>query len=353
MQPLPRRRGRLRQVTTRTVRQMIWIAVAILATACSGNRPIQPWADLQISGVKKIPGIEALQKNSDVDRVYHAVTYQSKLDGNATHVLFENGQAVYDMRLDGSQLHIVKLPCSESVAVAPGGQWVACRTNSDIVLHDLTTYHANITLSDAGQYPGYPTWAPDGHHLAVMTSLGGGCSVGIYDVSFAAGSTHLVALLSLPRFVTQESNGTGCSAKRLTWSPDGTQFAFIDIDLRTLYDLPIGSLHVLTGPDTLPPITQVMIGDQLIQLGKCSSTSGLAWSTSSKTLTFVDFDGRNIEQVDIATHDTTTTIAQRVAEIFDLSWVPDGKHLLFVLGRASDVLTAPPSQLYVYTPSGT
>ena len=346
-------KARIRRWILRDARWLIWLTLVILVTACSGNQSIKPWADLQLPGVTKIPGIENLQKNSDIDRVYHAITYQSQLDGDATHVLFENGQAVYDMRLDGIQLHTVTLPCSESVAVAPGGQWIACRTNTDIVMHDFTAHQADITLSDAGQYPGYPTWAPDGHHLAIMTSLGGGCSIGIFDISFTTGSTHLVALLSLPRFVTEESDNVGCSVY-LTWSPDGTQFAFIDTDLWALYDLPIGSLHLLTRPETLPPITQAMTGDQLIRLGeKCRSHSGLAWAATSKALTYVACTGRTIKQTDIVTHETTTLLVQGAAGVFDLSWTPDGKRLLFVLGIASDELTPPPSQLYVYTPSET
>jgi WD40-like Beta Propeller Repeat len=333
-----------------------WLLLALLllvsVTACSGNQPIKPWGDLHMPGVKKIPGIEALQPLSAVARVYDAATYQSRLDGNETHVLFENGQTVYDMRLDGSQLHPLTLPCSESVAIAPGGVWIACRTNTDIVFHDLTNRYGDFTLTGAGQYPGLPSWAPDGQHFAAVTDLGGGCSIGVFDVSFAAGSTNLVALLSLPQFVERASDYVGCSVGRLAWSPDGTQLAFIDVTFQRVYDLPIDSLHVLTRPRTSPPITKVIERDDLIRLGdKCCLHSGLAWTASSTVLTYVDHIGRNIKQADIMSHDVTTLLAQNAAGVFGLSWTPDGKHLVFVLGIASDELTPPPSQIYVYTPS--
>ena len=331
-------------------RGLIWLAFACLITACSGNQPIKPWADLQIPGVKKIPGIEALQAHSDVIRVYHAVTYQSKLDSNATHVLLQNGQAVYDARLDGSQLHAVMLPCSESVAVAPGGQRVACVSDTGIQIHDLTNRNADVTLTGAGSYAGYPTWAPDGHHLASVTGLEGGCSIAIFDISPTL-DTHLVELLSLPQFLTQEPGGSGCSVTRLTWSPDGTQFAFIDNNTLTLYDLPVAPLHLLTQSINSSPLLHTVSRGQVVALGRCSPHSGLSWAASSRTLTFVDLRGQRIEQVDILTYATSTLLTQHAASLFDVSWTPDGKHLLFVLGIASDELTPPPSQIYVYTPS--
>ena len=183
-------------------RWLLFMALLLLlfCTACSGNVTVKPWADLHMPGVTKIPGIEGLQDHESIDRVYSAMTYSSSLDGNAIHVLFENGQKVYDMRLDGSQLHPVALPCSDSVAVAPGGQWVACRAQYDIVLHDLAYPEPDITLTGAGEYPGYPTWAPDGHHLAAVVRLGDVCSIAVFDISFASGTNHLIALLGLPRF---------------------------------------------------------------------------------------------------------------------------------------------------------
>jgi Tol biopolymer transport system component len=333
-----------------------WLSLTLVTllfvAACSGNQPVNPWGDLQAPGLRKIPGIEALQPLSAVARVYHAVTYQSTLDANTTHVLFEVGQTVYDMRLDGSQLRPLSLPCSESVAVAPGGGWIACQTNTDIVIHDMSDRDPDVTLTDAGEYAGLPTWAPDGRHLAVVTKLDGGCSIGIFDIALGSQHPQRVALLSLPRFTVQVADSIGCSVTELTWSPDGTQLAFIDRTEWAVYDLPIGSLHLLTRSSTLPLITRVLTGDQMARLGgKCSSQGGLAWTASSKALTYVDFYGRTITQVDIGTADTTTVLAQHAADVFSLSWTPDGSHLLFVLGLTSDELTVPPSQLYVYTPS--
>jgi WD40 repeat protein len=302
-------------------------------------------------GVQKIPGIEALQPTSAAARVYNAMTYQSHLDGNATHVLFENGQAAYDMRLDGSQRHPVTLPCYDSVAVAPGGQWLVCSSNTGIQIHDLTQRSPDFTLADAGQDSGNSTWASDGRHLAVVTRLAGGCSIGIFAISFDSRQTTLVGLLSLPQFVTQAADTVGCSVKSLTWSPDGTQLAFIDLDTQRLYDLPIASLQLLTRPTTSPPITQVISANQLVQIGeRCCIHSGIGWTASSKALTYVDFYGRTIKQVDIATHEITTLLAQDAADVYDLSWTPDGKQLLFVLGIGPGELTPPPSQIYVYTP---
>lgn len=351
MNPQRSPEGRFLHRSLRITQWLIWLTLALLVSACSGNQALKPLADLQMPGISKIPGISDLQQHSNVDRIYHATTYQSHVDGNTTHVLFEVGQTAYDMRIDGSHLHPVTLPCSESVAVAPGGQWVACRTSTSVELHDVTNQRSDITINDIGQYPYSPSWAPDGHHLAVVTRLGGGCSVAIFGVSFSAGSTNVIALLSLPRFVTQESSGLGCSMESLTWSPDGTQLAFIDNDLWAVYNLPIASMHLLTRPINSPPLTLTITGDQMVRLGKCSSHSGLAWTASSKELTFVDLHGWNIEQVDVATHDMTTLIEQHTAGAFGLSWTPDGKQLLFVLGVVSDELTPPPSQMYVYTPS--
>jgi WD40 repeat protein len=341
----------IRRWTARDARWLICLAFVIVLTACSGNRPIKPWADLQMPGVQKIPGIEALQPMSAAARVYSAMTYQSKLDGNAIHVLFENGQAAYDMRLDGSQLHPVTLPCYDSVAVAPGGQWLVCSSNTGIQIHDLTQRTPDFTLDNAGQYAGNSTWAPDGRHLAVVTDLAGGCSIGIFAITFDSRQTTLVALLSLPQFATQAADTVGCSVKSLAWSPDGTQLAFLDLGTQRLYDLPITSLQLLTRPVTAPPITQVISGNQVVQIGeRCCLHSGLAWDASSKALTYVDIIGRAIKQVDIATQEITTVLTQDAAGVFSPSWTPDGKQLLFVLGIASDELTPPPSQIYVYTP---
>jgi WD40 repeat protein len=303
-------------------------------------------------GVQKIPGIEALQPTSSAARVYNAMTYQSHQDGNATHVLFENGQTAYDMRLDGSQLHAVTLPCYDSVAVAPGGQWLVCSSNIGIQIHDLTQRTPDFTLANAGQHAGNSTWAPDGRHLAVVTDLAGGCSIGIFAITFDSRQTILVALLSLPQFLTQEGDYVGCSVKSLAWSPDGTQLAYWDLDTQRLYVLPIAPLHLLTRPVTSPPITQVISGSQLVQIGeRCCLHSGIGWDVSSTALTYVDIIGRTIKQVDIATQEITTVLTQDAAGVFSPSWTPEGKQLLFVVGIASDELTPPPSQIYVYTPA--
>lgn len=327
----------------------------LFCTACSGNVTVKPWGDLQLPGVQKIPGIEALQQQSDGNRIYDLVTYLSPLDGHRTHIIVRlgYGRAFYDIRLDGGQLQPIILPCDEVPTITSDGQWLACRTNTDIVVHDLTSHQPDFTLPNVGQNPGNSAWAPDGRHLAVMTHLAGGCSIAIFDITFSSEDGYLTNVLSLPLFVTEGPTGPGCSAFSLTWSPDGTRLAFIDIDTLSLYDIPIASMHILDQPNTTPTITRVITGDQLARLGRCNVHSGLAWTPSSKALTFVDASGWNIEQVDIESHDTSTLLAQHAAGVFALSWTPDGKQLLFVLGLASDELSVPPSQIYVYTPTST
>lgn len=340
-------------------RQLVLCAgmcVTVMLAGCSGSvAPPQALPDLHQNGATKIPGVASLEMRTGTHIVLGMSTYRSADVAHTPRVLFLIGAGLYDVALDGSGLHSVPAACGGgTLAVTPNGRWLACRNDSGIGLFDLATSTSSSTReiirNTPGNDVGSPAWAPDGRHLAIVTHLGGGCSIAIYDGGTSYASFDLTALLVLNQFVVSGSTSPGCTVFGLHWSPDGQWLSFVQSPPGTIYLLSLASLatRIFHSDHTIGTI-QDTGGMLSVVTSTGEDVVGPAWSLDSKTLTFVSPNGWDLEQMNITTGKETQLLTQRVAGLGGVSWIPSDQRLVFVLGVPEGDFIPPPAQLYVYT----
>jgi len=333
------------------------LAIVLLASAChsAGAPTFGPLPDLRLSGVTKIPGISELEQRINVHDILSMTTYTpSSSAGRRARILFSLGGTIYDVGLDGADLHSLGGTCPHPDSVSTDGRWLICNPGAGIRLMDLRLggEGAALHLSPTG-ITGFqsPAWAPDGRQLAVMTSEPEPCTIAIYAVVPEHATATRTAQLTLPQFATSGPTGAACGAGELAWSPDGAWLSFVDITAQsTAYAVPLAKALARTRPTDGIPTVELTADLLMTAAIDIRPNSAPVWSPVADTLTFVSRDGESIREVNVRTGEQRTLLTQRVADIFAVSWTPDGQHLVFVLGLGHDENLPPPAQIYVYTP---
>jgi WD40 repeat protein len=336
----------------------ILLAASLLVSACrsAGAPTFGPLPDLRLPGVTKIPSVTDLEQRVNIHDILRMTTYSpSGSTGRGARVLFSLGGTSYDVGLDGGDLHALQGVCDLPNSVSPDGHWLLCSSIEGIRLDDLRPGGVKGTLllpRTSGVGFSGPAWAPDGHRLAVMTSAPEPCTVAIYAVVPERATATRAAQLTLPQFATSGPAGAGCAAEALAWSPDGDWLSVADITAQsTAYAVPLAKVLARTRPTDGAPTVELTPDLLVTAAMDIRPNSAPVWSSVADTLTFVSRDGESIREVNVRTGEQRTLLTQRVADIFGLSWTPDGQHLVFVLGLPHDENLPPPAQIYVYTPS--
>jgi Tol biopolymer transport system component len=336
------------------------VGLALLLIGCEHALPaLKPLADLHLPGVTKIPGITNLHSGPGRGVIDTATAYPAGDGTSGAHALFTVDGDLYDVSLDGSAPRSLALICAGSVTVTADGRWAACDHNFGVALTDLTVRPpdgGHQILAGALGNPMYsPTWAPDGHHLAVATHLGSGCAIAFYSASPGYDSFAMTALLDLPEFVTPGS-GPGCSLFGLAWSPDGSWLALVNTDDYTLYRLSLASFLPQILQSGGASTTLTVTPDMLTRLSTVAASSPPAWSrvADGLALTFVGSYQRTIVRMDMASRQQTVLLRVDEGVLRAVPWTPDSHQLVFVLSqvpRCPECAAAfTPSHLYVFTP---
>lgn len=354
---------------------LVWLCVLCLLAGCVLPTPFatplpaftpEPTPDLHLPGVTKIPGITELEASLGALSLNSVATYLPAGQPGQGRVLFTvtNGQThedeLYEMGVDGSGLHRLPLrvACGGQIAVTGDGRWLACRNPQGIALLAL-----NSQPPDPGRELGATgvgglydvAWAPDSHHLAVRSGLGGGCSIALYTASASYTTLRLTAVLALPQLVPWQSPTPGCLADWPSWSPDGQWLTFISATIRTatVFGLPLASIRSLLDRTGVQPASIVIPLKMLVPLGVTDTYPPPVWSPIAPILTVATPNRGGIAQIDLRTGAQTVLFRAPVWSIWQLAWTPSGRQLVFGLGKlAAGEEIPPPEQLYVYTPLG-
>jgi hypothetical protein len=343
------------------VHVVAWANLALLLAGCEQGLPAaKPLVDLHLPGVTKIQGIENLHSGPRRGVIDAVTAYMAGDGAQGAHVLFTEDHDLYDVGLDGSAPRSLALRCVGTVAVTADGRWAACLSDGGIALTALGARqpgggHTVLpwSLGDPASASS-PTWAPDGHHLAVVTHQGSGCSIADYTVSPTYDAVRLTELLDFPEFVTQGSV-LGCTISGLSWSPNGSWLAFVADSHFTLYGLSLVPYLPLLLQPAGGPGTLIVPADMLIRLSNVEAFSPPVWSRVGGRLALtVVGDLQSIVRIDLVTRQRTVLLSVNEGLIPAVSWTPDGRQLIFALSQIPPCpecgFSFTPSQLYVFTP---
>jgi Tol biopolymer transport system component len=335
------------------------LALAFTLTACSGsNLSVRPLSDLTLPGLVKLASVTTLEQRIGLRRIDELVPYRNPNDGQM-HVVFQARSTYYDATLDGQSVNPLTTNCLEGLAITSDSHWGICVAahRQTLAIHDFTGHTSDHVVDVDTSSMDYPTnlgwapsWAPDNRRLALISRLGGGCSIAIYQGTPPYNRLDLAAVLSLPQDVVNSPvGGPRCVAGGLRWSPDGAWLLFTTSPFVGYAALPLSSLNLATTAVHTPPITKEIDAAHLLPVD-AGNYRALTWSRRPSVVTYSGNYGQTIEETNLVTGQHTRFLSQQVAEILKLAWTPDGKQLVFVLGVTTTELTPPIPQMYTYTP---
>lgn len=341
---------------------LAFLCFVLLVCGCSqGLPPPRPLQDLHLAGVTQIPGIAALRSKQGQGVIGQIVAYQPD-DGSALgRVLFDVDGELYDVGLDGSGLRRLGITCTGPFSATSNGRWVACQQGFPDNGIEIAQLRANgpvgapfILTNPEGTLVGEPTWAPDSHHLAVVSHIGG-CSIAVFSISPSYDAFQLAAVFTFPELATPGPY-VGCSIFALSWSPDGDWLAFVDDagPPRTpgLYSLHLAALSPRILQSVGPPIRLTLRRDSLVPLvvpliesgvyvrpswARVPTASSASTTSGALMLTYVERYNDTIARVDVSSRQHSTLLKVDEGAIDAISWTPDYRHLVFALGSHSCV----------------
>ncbi len=138
-----------RSTRIRIAARAVWLGLLLILTACgepTGSR--QPLPLLHLPHVARIPGAERLTASGPGEITAIATYVPAGGDTQAHLLALVDDQDLYDMGIDGSNLHEVPLAhsCFRSLSVTPDGRWGARQTDRGIEIFGLSG-------SDQGKAP--------------------------------------------------------------------------------------------------------------------------------------------------------------------------------------------------------
>jgi hypothetical protein len=347
----------------------IGLSLALLLAACSGSpSPHPPLPDLHLPGVTKIPGLAAVHAGRSEGHVINLTTYQGAATGAPeTRVLFVVDGALYTVGLDGRGLQPIPLDVSCGyVSATEDGRWAACQGQGFGGTFEVISLTGSppavvqrIALDDT-RSTAEAALSPDGHSVAAVSTLEGGCAIAVYAAASTMDAFSLRAVLSLPQFFTPGPPAV-CWVSALSWSPDAAWLAFAAAtgaqpDVDAFYVLPVAALLPSGKLSGAPPITLVVPPNILTRLGPAiPSDEPPAWSRVAGALAVTYVYGHSIVQMNLATHEQAKLLTVPPSGTLSaVAWAAGSRQLVFAVEvtTCDDCLPAlgPYFALYVYTP---
>ncbi len=332
---------------------------------------------LHAPGLALVPGLDQVRGDDPADVIVGLAAFQSQ-SANATAgagratdgVLVQTStHQVYDIGLDGAKPRHLQLQseCDPyGLSVTRDGQQAVCSTGTGThLVRAFCSFHP-IAQHDEGRLlvpqassqaspPAnrmYPTWAPDGVHLAMIEVSATVCSIAIVTVDAASATFQPSAFLTF-----SEDDQGRCLLNDLAWSPDGHWLAVArstaaSAGLNPLYALSL-SAWSLFGHEA-SPVTIAIPSTAMVRVAP--SVDSPAWLPGvSPTITYLA-SANEVDRVDVTTGTfarvlTITLPASPNNVLCGLGWTPDGSRMVVGdCGPSNEVTIGPPAQLYVYTP---
>jgi len=351
----------------------IALLCSICMTTCSPHIPPRPLPDLQMPGVSKVPGFESFSKSATNGYPPQALgrltAYQPEGPGQPGRALLPLGGNLYDIGLDGKAPRIVPIAntCSDRPSISPDGRWLLCSNTEGVITLDLqwpSPGNVQIALADQTR-PELATFSPDGRRFIVTQFADKDCELGVYASEPPHRDSRPVTELLFPDLVEVGKTWAGgfahaCVISDVGWSPDGNWIAFIagrpnaDVTSR-LYALNLSAIALPSSTATDPTRIITIPSSAVNDLGAGHDFgvvgTNLTWPHAFDTVSMPA--GNEIININLRTNERRVVLSVEDAQFCAASWTPDGVQLFFALCRpypSNPDTSAPPAQLYLYTP---
>ncbi|MDO5977568.1 S41 family peptidase [Flavivirga spongiicola] len=192
-----------------------------------------------------------------------------------------------------------------SGAISPSGTRVVTDFRGDIITIPAKKGDPRNITNTPGVHEKYPSWSPNGKHIAYFSDVSGEYALHIQNVS--DGNTKKIAL-----------SGHGFYA-HIHWSPDNNKIAFVD-NGRTLYVLDITTSKtnkIASDVLYIPGVFRELFGD---------------WSADSNWIAYTTITETNFEQVHLysLSENKSFMLSDGLSNITSPVFDPSGKYLYMI-----------------------
>lgn len=360
--------------SVRILRRLLKACLLCLLVALAGCDEIPAaWTAQRIPPLH-VPHLQRLVGLSDLEgysfAFQRAIPFQQA--GGSMQALLIDAPTIAVAKLDGTGLTTIAqtAACDPWAAVAPSGQWVVCigydapGTPDEYRRNQLEMFALRPSVSprqwqadlDAESDYAYPTWSPDGAYLALTHQSSAGCAVTVYafdTLARGAGSAALVTTLTSPEL--EDPTGK-CAVTGMGWSPDGARLL---LAARRTAECPVRN-ETTPIAQILRQATRSVVMPAAAFVPACGSLftgspdfPEVFWNPRSGALATGTGAGFALEsswgahQVQVVALGGDT-----LYHIWSMTWTPDGRGLLLVVGPPQCTDHCSPRYLldaYLYT----